>query len=333
MANTTKPYRIKEDGLSVWLLRFSFGIKTRFNTYCEHFWLTVLAILLLPVIAPVKGLIYLIKLILKGGGFMIVTPIEAYDKRTRDKLLKTLNSFSKLEVEEFRIFILAQSIGYDKENIAFKVHDYNFYKKLKSSILNTIQCNDGSKLSKRYSEIDNVSYERPLYDKYSAMFHKKYYAETAEVPKPKPAIPKEPSWFKKVNWKAKGMAFGKYIAAPILITIAVAAVVTAIYYIYTFIAFLWVTYYMDWNAVSNFIIVIMKFIIFIVIPLFIVVASVTYGISKDYITMPGFIPKFFKFVGKVIGKIISGIGSVIRFIWDGIKLFKQDNCPPIEWYK
>lgn len=320
------------DHWSFKLLQYVFPGLNRFDNFCPHFWLSLLAIIIVPFVALIKGF--------GKVGSYIAIPIG-----------KLINWF-EAHAEKRKATGFAKLGDLEKQLGAFIYNNdwINLYN-IESCERHKLQkyldlyrcCRDKDKYKYQYNFIYRWSRshltDRPLTKEEIEIFDI-INSYKLEPPPPKINLSIRFETVKKEHKTALAtmMWIGKYIAAPILGIILLAVALIIFYYFILLLGWLWywIVYFFSipGNAAGFF-----KLLGFLCGGIFIGFLLITAGVGiKEYFeTRPDPIISceskraFWRTVGTPFIWVVVGITSVVSFLWLGIKTFKSNNCPAIIW--
>jgi len=314
------------------LLKFTFpGIK-RFNNFCPHFWLTVIAIFILIPNLLIRGIWRILGVIKKPFEWIVDSIINKIDKiqenaifnlSEQEQLLavycNSIDIPSRLDLcERKKIYRLLKIYWRNSSAICDKF-DVTSNRKyfINQPNLSSDELKAQAILDKMIKESDEQRNKR--------LQHLKAITKKRE---------KRQEHFKVKKDKAIPilMFLGKYIIMPSLILIAAYLVGYLFYILFFFFGWLWywISFFFQNNwieflTVTGYIILMCGILVLLVLGLITTVNSV--GDMKGC--------KFCAFLGRMISfpfKYLWVISSsLFSFIWVGLKTFKSSNCPGIVW--
>lgn len=307
-----KEIKLKRNHWSYRLLHWAFPNIPRFNNFCPHFWLTILAAFLSP-------FLLILDVIMRTAMFLTKYLDEKHTSKYQ-KLVKEvaseLNNYTDHDIK------VAMAIRYNYRYV--DKCKLGIYKRL-VKILDILYINNDKSLvdqgiRERYAKIKNefIS-ENYTSEKYCGP----YFKRTKEEKEP---IKNKPWWPKLI--KVSKVLF---ILILLLILYPVIKLIGWCFY--------WIGYFfmhINYAAVGLFL---LKFFTIIVIG--IILAAIILLLVKLFrrISLPTLpsiglmchiksaVRTFFKpivFIAKVIKEVCI-------FLWEGIKLFEKNNCPGIIW--
>lgn len=289
---------------SDFMLRVSFGIKKPFNTFCEQFWLTVLAIALIPATLSITWPIYIIYWIFKQI-------FEIYNVLLLLRYKKFLEEIDIAAARELSLTAIAND-SRDEIRPVLKIHSYRFYKKLIYK-LHMWGAKD------KFRDRDDMIYqamldtirlmENLLRNSLSSGKLEKQYEKFVKEEQAKNQVRLQ----KRVTLKRYGMWLGKWVGGPLIGLMIIVASVLFIKMIYLFVNYLWSNYWMDWHFIKSSGKWIISAITGTIIALF-------FAFKNDYCRE--YIANAFS---TFLKKGLNGIDN----IWNGILIFKSNSCPTI----
>lgn len=330
--------KLKRNHWSYKLLQFAFPSLNRFYNFCPHFWMTILAIILLPFVLIIQ--------LFKIAGTALYNSIQGMNEKAE---ISQMQSF----YDEY------MSLSEEDKKYAWYAYDYHIdglkdqlesceYKRLNSlqKKLRIFRMRIGQFYSKGlvvqfYSRGLIVDLERihTEFDTRKEILHKFGKKEKPKTSKTEKTPIAQRPWWPKMILVSKILAF--LMLFPIGIGIGVVG--------YSLIMFLgWILYWIVFAWTD--ILITLAFIIGGVTTLILVV----YCLSKisDYLKTQPFskvncevcqailsVIKFpfkvvwwgFKLLYKFLGLILEMIGDAVHFLIIGFQTLKADNCPEIEW--
>ena len=324
---------LKKNHWSFRLLNWAFGLE-RFNNFCPHFWLTILAVILSPFIGFARVLLIILSEL--GDKFSDLGDyLERVGNERADKAARKILDNNLLTDTEL------------KGLAGFYDNRYRSYRKRNKLIFDTEGTVDSckiKKLQKYYNIIVHSNYGKSVLHGLILTNRNSYeyfYNLLKEVTADKPIKQyKESIPLKKKPWWPKAIIFAKILAVPFLIVGAGAAG----YILYeTALAFGWLGYWVIHGLMHA----PWKYILLSTLLGVIIVATgafLLWSLARlvDKIKYSSFSTRnciicrtikkilFYTFIQPVIF-LFTGLESVCIFLWNAFLMFKQNNCPAIIW--
>lgn len=356
-----KEVTLKRNGWYIQLLHYVFPRVPLYNNFCPIFWLTVLALVFVPFVFTFKSIIRFFSYIVD----LFLTPI----KRMLTKISLFFDFLSKKSKENSREKAKRKALAIiekDKDEIekAFflnnNCHSDEYYGN---------KC-ESKRLRKLWEKLINYKYEsasNEIYDKIREItmsfdekkwsdYFEKQRKQTFEKELLKQQQEKEREKIRKEKAEKNKIFYAKLINLSKYISVALLIIVGSIisYFLFFFLGWLWywISYffidYCNWQSILS----IMKDT-FIVLILGIIVGGFIFLIIKGIIKLfsnvelPSFslpigfhkwlcdfsysFSNYFESLVLFLSKIFSKIGTVFSFFIVGLKTFKSDNCPHVNW--
>ena len=321
---------LKKDHWSFKLLKWAFNLP-RFNNFCPHFWLTILAIILSPFIGFGKIFMYLLsKLVEVGETFS--NYLERVGNERADKAARKILDANLLTDVELKGLVGYYATRYDR--------NYRTRNKLKFYTEHTLDSCKVKKLQKYYNIIVSSNYGKSvlynLITKHSTNFD--YFNNLLQeviIDKPVKQY-KESVPLKNKPWWPKAIIFAKILAVPFLI-VGVIVILFLLYHASLMLGYLgyWVIHgliFAPWKTILE--------AALLAITVIIVGAWLLWLLARlsDKIKYSSFSTKNC-IICRTVKKILfwpfiflwSGTVSVCTFLWNAFLMFKQNNCPAIIW--
>ncbi len=352
-----KEVSLSHNGWYIQLLHYIFPRIPIYDNFCPIFWLTVLALILSPFVFLFKS----IWKILKFVGHIISIPIEKAGKYL-DIIIDNFEKRATEKAEQEALYLLktVDKEELEKAYFAWKNKGWvNYYleSECKTEILYKLwmKINDGWR--QRFSE--EISKERQkIVDKYDQNKWEEYFRnqrkqrEAEDLAREQRKLEREKIRKERAEkhkiFYAKLITLSKYIS--VIIAIIVGLFVA--YHLFFFLGWLlyWISYffvdYCNWSVIWENTIDVLEIIIMIILYLGATIA-IGHGLAKifhkiNYFSMPiwlhkalcNFGTRFMKYSRKFANLVVivfEKIGKIIEFFIMGLKTFKSDNCPHVNW--
>lgn len=313
------------------LLKWTFPWIARFNNFCPHFWLTILAIIILPFTLTLRIIYYVC---IKWCAKAFSSFIEWVDNSLENRFLF---------LTEFQ-----QDLGIAADNI--------YGNALYEDLLDCAPQCERNKIRKYRKLFNLLPYEKQqeLEAKFKAKKAEKdrkieelreYYRRKREIQEKKEeekavkhALARQAKKERKNVVIPRMMIAGKVLGVIILVPTALAATY------YLFLALGWIGYWLIFYIPKvHWLTILSAFVIIVIVCglVFLLIKFMRWVISKmasQSLESCENWRKFFRIVGwpfmmifKLFAWMAIGIIDAAGFLWTGIKTFKSENCPAIIW--
>ena len=349
-----KEITLKRNGLSYKLLHFVFPWIPRFNNYCPHFWLTIAAAVLFPIVFPLRTICFCGKMVILG----IVKVFEVLGDGLDALAMKSLESkFFSLTADELAKWLewndhSYKGSGYEliplpvcEEKRFIKIR--KMYWKLLGHGSDDLKARLRERVKQEKAELDYEAWKKELIARDEARKKKQALVEQRR----RERLEKIEASAKKSAVKL--MVFGKIVAVVIILPLCV----YILYNLYFFFGWLWywiiyVWMSINWQTVGEWSIKGLAFILGLaigstciigivkllaLIPKGSIRKSAWWCVMTQKILLPlgnGIVARIvatFTWLENYLPKLGEGIVSFFSFFWNIFKAWKDKNCPAIIW--
>ena len=331
-----KEIHLAKNHWSVKVLDWAFPERPTFYNFCPHFWLTIFALIISPILLFLKG----IKLLAIGIYSVcsgLFERIEKYIDARNEEMAKKILDEKLVSEDELKAFayyryrwshpkLLFRDDYYDLDYCKVKRLQKYFKILYKTDIWRSkIYQADSRTYGSYFDKLLNYLYKDP---------------EHIYVKPTKPLSVKLETNFKKKPWWPKAILAAKILVTPIIIAVAIVAlalVATAVYLLGRGLGWLWywINHFfvtVNWAIFAKAMAWVFGIIGIVVILIIGMSLLVQYCRSRKFSI---FKCERCKHIRQTIAKpfvvFFTLIGSVFTFFWIAIKSFKKDNCPAIIW--
>jgi hypothetical protein len=349
-----KEITLKRNGLSYNLIHFVFPWIQRFNNFCPHFWLTIAAAVLFPIVLPIRTIYFCGKMVVLG----IVKVFEVLGEGLDELAMKSLESkFFSLPLDELAKWLewndhSYKGNGWDsvplpicEEKRFIKIR--KMYYKLLGHGSDDLKARLRERIKQEKAELDYEAWKKELVARDEA--RKKKQALVGQ--RRRERLEKIEASAK--NSAVKLMVFGKIVAAVVILPLCAFLgyhFCLGLGWLWYWIVYGWMS--INWPLVGEWSIIGLGFLIAVALGVGIIIGayklfafipkgsirkSAWWCVMTQKILLPlgniivGGIVETFTLLENYLPKLGEGIASFFSFFWNIFKAWKDKNCPAIIW--